>query len=109
MRVGGAGAKPAETEIVVRETMPGALLVEARPLTGRKHQVRAHLAHAGLPVLGDPVYGPPGSAAPRLMLHAGRLRLPHPLTGERLTLESPLPPDFAALLRKLRSGAGGPG
>jgi 23S rRNA pseudouridine1911/1915/1917 synthase len=109
VRVGGPGAKPAETEIVVRETLPGALLVEARPLTGRKHQVRAHLAHAGLPVLGDSVYGPHGSAAPRLMLHAGRLRLTHPLTGELLCVESPLPPDFAAVLRELRSGAGGRG
>lgn len=109
VRVRGPGAKPAETDVVVLETLSGALLVEARPLTGRKHQVRAHLAHAGLPVLGDPVYGPLGSAAPRLMLHAVRLRLPHPLTGERLTLESPLPPDFAAVLRELRSGAGGTG
>ncbi len=57
MRVGGAGTKPAETEVVVHETLADALLVEARPFTGRKHQVRAHLAHAGMPILGDPVYG----------------------------------------------------
>ena len=99
------GAKPAETEVVVRETLPGALLVEARPLTGRKHQVRAHLAHAGLPVLGDAVYGPHPGAAPRLMLHARRLELAHPLSGERLCLESPLPADFEAVLRGLRSRA----
>jgi 23S rRNA pseudouridine1911/1915/1917 synthase len=103
---GGAGAKPAETEIVVLEALPGALLVEARPLTGRKHQGRAHLAHAGLPVLGDAVYGPHGAAAPRLMLHARRLELGHPLSGERLSLESPLPGDFEAVLRRLRSGRG---
>jgi RluA family pseudouridine synthase len=99
------GAKPAETEVVVLETLQGALLVEARPLTGRKHQARAHLAHAGLPILGDAVYGPHGGAAPRLMLHARRLELVHPLSGERLCLLSPLPEDFAETLRARRSGA----
>ena len=105
VRVGGPGAKPAETDVVVLETLPSALLVEARPLTGRKHQARAHLAHAGLPILGDAVYGPHGGAAPRLMLHARRLELVHPLSGERLCLLSPLPEDFAETLRARRSGA----
>jgi 23S rRNA-/tRNA-specific pseudouridylate synthase len=86
--------------VAVREVLPGALLVEARPLTGRKHQVRAHLAHAGLPVLGDVAYG--GPPAPRVMLHAWRLRLRHPLTGEPLRLESPLPADFRAALARAR-------
>ena len=102
---GGPGAKAAETEIVVREVLEGALLVEARPLTGRKHQVRAHLAHAGMPILGDPVYGD-GRRAPRLMLHARRLALPHPLTGRPLVIESPLPPDFEAALARLRGKLG---
>ena len=101
--VGGEGAKPAETEVVVREVLADALLVEARPLTGRKHQVRAHLAHAGMPILGDPVYGDAGGRAPRLMLHARRLALPHPLTGQPLAIESPLPADFEAVLARLRS------
>jgi RluA family pseudouridine synthase len=101
--VGGAGAKAAETEVVVRETLASALLVEARPLTGRKHQLRAHLAHAGMPILGDPVYGDAGERAPRLMLHARRLALPHPLTGEPLVIESPLPEDFVRLLARLRA------
>jgi RluA family pseudouridine synthase len=101
--VGGAGAKPAETEIVVRAAMAGALLVEVLPLTGRKHQVRAHLAHAGMPILGDPVYGDAGGRAPRLMLHARRLALPHPLTGEPLVISSPLPADFEAVLARLRA------
>jgi 23S rRNA-/tRNA-specific pseudouridylate synthase len=107
VRVGTPGASPAETEVLVLETLPGALLVEARPLTGRKHQVRAHLAHAGLPILGDAVYGPHGGAAPRLMLHARRLELAHPLSGERLCLVSPLPGDFVETLRVLRSGSTG--
>jgi RluA family pseudouridine synthase len=99
--------KPAETELVVREVLADALLVEARPLTGRRHQVRAHLAHAGMPILGDPMYGRAGARAPRTMLHASRLALPHPLTGAPLVVESPLPPDFAALLARLRARIGG--
>jgi 23S rRNA-/tRNA-specific pseudouridylate synthase len=101
--VGGEGAKPATTEVVVREVLADALLVEARPLSGRKHQVRAHLAHAGMAILGDPVYGNAGGRAPRLMLHARRLALPHPLTGEPLEIESPLPGDFEVVLSRLRA------
>lgn len=96
--------KPAETEVVVREVFADALLVEARPRTGRRHQVRAHLALAGMPVLGDRVHGHAGDRAPRTMLHASRLALPHPLTGEPLVIESPPPADFAALLARLRAG-----
>ena len=99
--VEGSGARPAETECLVREVFPAALLVEARPLTGRKHQVRAHLAHAGMPILGDPVYGR-GGDVPRLMLHARRLGLAHPVTGRRLAIESRLPTDFREVLSRLR-------
>jgi len=95
--------QPAQTDVVVREVLKGALLVEARPLTGRRHQVRAHLAHAGLPVLGDPIYGGPGPRVPRMMLHAWRLALPHPITGEPLVIESPLPADLAGVLAALRA------
>jgi 23S rRNA pseudouridine1911/1915/1917 synthase len=102
--VGGAGAKPAETDVVVREVLARALLVEVHPLTGRKHQVRAHLAHAGMPVLGDGVYGAEGAGVPRLMLHAWRLGLPHPLSGRPLEIESPVPADFVAELARLRAG-----
>jgi RluA family pseudouridine synthase len=103
VRLGGADALPAETDVLVREVLEDALLVEARPLTGRRHQVRAHLAHAGFPILGDTIYGRPGAAVPRLMLHAWRLALAHPVTGEPLRLESPIPPDFAAALAERRS------
>jgi RluA family pseudouridine synthase len=104
VRAGGAGAKPASTEIIVREALPGLLLVEAHPVSGRKHQVRVHLAHAGLPVAGDPLYGvdSPGSRAPRLMLHAAQLVLPHPISGRPLVIASPLPRDFALLLEQAR-------
>ena len=96
VRIGGADAAPAETDVLIRETLAGALLVEARPRTGRRHQVRVHLAHAGFPILGDEVYGRSDAAVPRLMLHAWRLELPHPTTGEPLAIEAPIPADFAA-------------
>jgi 23S rRNA-/tRNA-specific pseudouridylate synthase len=102
------GGRPAETAVVVREVLARALLVEARPLTGRRHQVRDHLARAGMPILGDPVHGGAGRQAPRLMLHARRLALPHPMTGEPLVIESPLPADFVALLARLRKTRGSP-
>jgi 23S rRNA pseudouridine1911/1915/1917 synthase len=102
VRAVGEGARPARTEVVIREWLPGALLVEARPRTGRRHQVRVHLAHAGLPILGDALYGDAG-AAPRLMLHAARLVLTHPVKGGVLAIECPLPPDFSALVSRLRA------
>jgi 23S rRNA pseudouridine1911/1915/1917 synthase len=98
VRVGGPGARAAVTDVIVREDLDGALLVEARPLTGRRHQVRVHLAHAGVPILGDELYGRADPRVPRLMLHAWRLGLKHPITGEPLRLEAPIPSDFAALL-----------
>jgi 23S rRNA pseudouridine1911/1915/1917 synthase len=98
VRVAGPGARAAETDVIVREHLDGAVLVEARPLTGRRHQVRVHLAHAGLPILGDALYGRADPRVPRLMLHAWRLGLTHPITGEPLRLEAPIPADFAAVL-----------
>jgi 23S rRNA pseudouridine1911/1915/1917 synthase len=81
-------------------TAPGGALVEARPETGRTHQIRVHLAHLGAPLLGDARYGGPRRvgeiAVPRVMLHARRLVLAHPVTGERLVLEAGLPDDFVA-------------
>jgi hypothetical protein len=59
-----------------------------------------------MPILGDPMYGRAEARAPRTMLHASRLALPHPLTGAPLVVESALPPDFAALLARLRASSG---
>ena len=67
-------------------------LIEARPRTGRTHQIRLHLAHGGLPVLGDREHQ--GRSYHRCMLHAYRLTLSHPVTGKPLTLEAPLPQAF---------------
>lgn len=71
-----------------------AALVRLRPLTGRQHQLRAHLALLGHPILGDRLYGR-AATAPRLMLHAHRLRLENP-PGTVLELVAPPPPGFAA-------------
>jgi 23S rRNA pseudouridine1911/1915/1917 synthase len=81
--------------------------------TGRTHQIRVHLAAAGLPIVGDPVYGTKGRSAPgsefgRPALHAERLGFTHPRSGARLRFEAPLPADLADLLAKLeRREAGG--
>jgi 23S rRNA pseudouridine1911/1915/1917 synthase len=98
----GKAARPALTDFALVEAWPGGLLVEARPRTGRKHQIRIHLARAGLPILGDAAYGGDPRAAPRVMLHAARLQLRHPLTGARLDLSSPPPADFRGVLDRLR-------
>jgi len=83
-------------------------LLEVRLLTGRTHQIRVHLAHAGHPVLGDDKYGDfelnralAKRGVKRLFLHANRLAFAHPLTGERLRLEAALPGDMAAFAEEL--------
>lgn len=105
MAATGAGGVRAVTDFHVVRRVGPALLVEARPLTGRKHQIRVQLAARGLPILGDVLYGGPrrlaGEPLPRPMLHALALELRHPGDGRPLRLESPLPPDFAALLSRL--------
>lgn len=95
--------RPARTELQLIRARRAALLMEARPETGRKHQVRIHLAEAGFPILGDVQYGGPrrvdGQPVPRVMLHAARLSLAHPVSGTALHLSAPLPADFEALWR----------
>jgi 23S rRNA pseudouridine1911/1915/1917 synthase len=97
--------KHAATEIEVRERLSGATLVEARPRTGRTHQIRVHLAAIGHPVLGDRAYGGVGADARRLglerpFLHSWQVAFDHPVTGERIEVEDPLPPDLAAALAR---------
>jgi 23S rRNA pseudouridine1911/1915/1917 synthase len=67
------------------------------------HQIRVHLAAIDLPVVGDPVYGVRDKALPRQFLHAERLAFDHPLTGARIEVESPLPPELAEYLSGLRA------
>ncbi len=119
MAVVGRGGKPALTRYRVLEALgPAASLIECRLATGRTHQIRVHLAASGHPLLGDPVYGretaerrarlsPAGREAlagfRRQALHAASLGFRHPRTGERLSFESPLPPDLARLINALKS------
>ena len=71
--------------------------------TGRTHQIRVHLAAIGLLVVGDPVYGVRDPELRRQFLHAWRLAFPHPLSGEAVEVESPLPPDLQAALARFAS------
>ncbi len=65
--------------------------IALEPVTGRTHQLRVHLASLGCPIAGDPFYGVADDPSPRMMLHACRLALPHPLTGAALVFESAVP------------------
>ena len=93
-RADAPGAKRAVSRYRVVGTKGGFSLVEVVIETGRKHQIRAHLAGLGCPVIGDADYGATTNPARRLGLHARRLAVPHPVTGERLEVESPLPPEL---------------
>jgi 23S rRNA pseudouridine955/2504/2580 synthase len=82
-------------------------LLEVELLTGRTHQIRVHLAHAGHPILGDDKYGDfalnhnlARQGVKRLFLHAARLAFKHPASGEKVQLESPLPADMGAFVEK---------
>lgn len=97
------GGREAITRFLVLERFAAATLVEVNIVTGRTHQIRAHFAEAGHPLVGDPRYGGARSGASRQMLHAQRLVLDHPVSGTPLTLEAVLPPDFERLLSQLRA------
>ncbi len=84
--------------------------LEVKIGTGRTHQIRVHLSSIGHPIVGDRLYGAPRRLPgfpdfERFYLHAHRLGFESPSSGERITIESPLPPEFSALLEMLRSGA----
>lgn len=111
-----AGGRHAVTRAKVLERFdlarPLAALLECRLETGRTHQIRVHMTHAGHALVGDPVYGgnrtvPRGAEIlkrfPRQALHATSLGFVHPLSGEELYFEAPLPDDFSQLLQNLRA------
>jgi 23S rRNA pseudouridine1911/1915/1917 synthase len=113
--------RSAETAWRVRKRFPGITLLELTLKTGRTHQIRVHCSTMDHPIVGDPVYRSrkwskdtarhfPGESSsmfsalksvPRQMLHAWRLGLTHPHTGERMTFDSPIPEDMAELMEKL--------
>jgi 23S rRNA (cytosine1962-C5)-methyltransferase len=88
------GAKEAVTEVRRLAQRGDRALLELDLRTGRTHQARVQLAHAGAPIAGDSIYG--GARASRLMLHASALSLDHPTTRRRLQLSAPAPPELAA-------------
>jgi 23S rRNA pseudouridine1911/1915/1917 synthase len=106
IRVRALAGKQAETLFEVRDRFDRATLLEAAPQTGRTHQIRVHLSAVGHPVLGDRTYGGGGEDAKRLgltrpFLHSWRLSFAHPLTGERIEVEDPLPPDLTLALQRV--------
>ena len=110
------GGKPAISHYRVLERYRSHTHVRVKLETGRTHQIRVHMSHIGYPLVGDPVYGgrfriPPAANPsmvqtlkefPRQALHARFLELDHPITGERMKWQSPLPDDFVWLLTLLR-------
>ena len=120
MRTVKKGGKPCVTRFRVLERFKGYAWLECRPLTGRTHQIRVHLAAAGHPGLNDAFYGnetrlllsdikrgykgreEERPLIGRLALHASELTVTHPLTRERITLRAPLPNEFNVALKYLR-------
>jgi 23S rRNA pseudouridine1911/1915/1917 synthase len=105
--------KPARTHVEVVERLGDATVVRCRLETGRTHQIRVHLAAAGHPLIGDPTYRARHKrtvdtiesvrAFPRQALHAQRLGLVHPVTGQPMRWESPVPADIESLIAALRA------
>jgi 23S rRNA pseudouridine1911/1915/1917 synthase len=94
----------AVTLFEVVELLGPRALLEVTLETGRTHQIRVHLEAIELPISGDPVYGVSGDLElERQFLHAGRLAFDHPITSERIDVESPLPEDLAAALERARA------
>lgn len=102
---------PAQTAFVRLEELGRYSLVEARPATGRLHQIRRHMKHIGCPIVGDVRYGKGAHNRffrehldlHRMFLHALRICFPHPITGQAVAIEIPLAPELTAVLERLRA------
>jgi len=123
MRVDKDNGKSAKTKIILLENFPraGYAWVKCEPVTDRPHQIRVHLSHVDLPIVADQLYDgknlwlsrlkrdyrlkPGREERPllsRVALHAEELSLPHPVTGETVTITAPLPKDLKVALKYLR-------
>ena len=127
MRVDLHNGQPAETEVEVLERLGDRTLLSVVPRTGRQHQIRVHLAHAGFPVLGDKLYQEDGNPYLAMIqgglteqdlkrlghcrhaLHAESLTLPHPVSGEEQCFQAPFPEDLVRLVAGLGDVRSNPG
>jgi len=91
--------KIAITHVRVIHPNPKASLIEVRLETGRKHQIRVHLAERGHPIVGDKIYGSGMNPLRRLALHGAELEFRHPVTGRLMHFEAPVPKSFGGLIR----------
>jgi 23S rRNA pseudouridine1911/1915/1917 synthase len=110
MTVLKTGGRDSHTDYRVSKQGAAGAEVECLLHTGRTHQIRVHLSHLGHPVWGDVIYGRPhqladGFEPPRQMLHAARIEIAHPVTGEPLRLEAPTPADYVESRTRLLAGA----
>jgi 23S rRNA pseudouridine1911/1915/1917 synthase len=105
--VAAPAGKHAVTDYEVLHVTGGDALVKCTLHTGRTHQIRVHMRHLGHPLLGDEIYARVNrqTRTSRLMLHARRLGFDHPVTGQRMVLEAPLPPEFRPWLPPEGQGA----
>ena len=95
--------KLAVTEWTLLGQSPRYALLEVHPLTGRKNQIRVHMADLGHPIAGDRKYGGGGSGRDRLCLHAWKIAFRHPRGGAEMEFTSPIPPEFARLVPQRRA------
>ncbi|HNT43382.1 MAG TPA: RluA family pseudouridine synthase [Syntrophorhabdaceae bacterium] len=103
MAVLRSGGRQAQTSFKVLERLEGFSYVEAYPTTGRTHQIRVHLNHAGYPIVGDETYGRRAKrSAARPLLHAWRIEFIHPATLKPVAIEAPVPADMIDFVEKHR-------
>ena len=95
--------KPAQTEVILQKQLDSTAIIDAFPRTGYTHQIRAHLAYHGIPIVNDALYGGISSRKPipfptdRLMLHAVKISFIHPFSGQHTEITAPFPPELADL------------
>jgi 23S rRNA pseudouridine1911/1915/1917 synthase len=107
MAVGGSPGREARTHFTLERSLRDVSLLRLRLDTGRTHQIRVHLQAIGHPVCGDPEYGTSGLLGlHRQFLHATRLAFQHPITGEQVEVNSPLPQDLRDALGRAEGDAG---